>query len=99
MHQRCRPCNRYLSNIRDNVITTGSITAAVAVASSNAGDDLSSNLVNFGRKRPIDAKRTGRKGHKAIGAVNPATSPWIAHTHLPTKRPTRGKPQQVKTRR
>jgi hypothetical protein len=96
------------------VITTGSITTTVAVTSSSVGDGLSSNLVNFGRKRPIDAERTGRKGHKeirggkdedrertlyAIAAVNPVTSPWIAHTHVLAKRPTRGKPQQVKARR
>jgi hypothetical protein len=95
------------------VIKTGSITATVAVASSSVGDGLSSNVVNFDRKRPIDAKRTGRKGRKEIGggrdedrgrtlyaiaAVNPVSSPWIAHTHLPAKRPTRGKPQQVKAR-
>jgi hypothetical protein len=96
------------------VITTGSITATVAVASSSARDGFSSNLVHFDRKRPIDAKRTGRKGCREITrgrdddrvrilygivAVNPVTSPWIAHTHLPAKRPTRGKPQQVKARR
>jgi hypothetical protein len=96
------------------MIKPGSITATVAVASSSVGDGLSSNLVNFDRKRPIDAKRMGHKGRKEIGggrdedrertlyaiaAVNLVTSPWIAHTHLPAKCPTRGKPQQVKTRR
>jgi hypothetical protein len=88
--------------------------ATVEVASSSAEDGLSSNLVNFDRKRPIDTKRTGRKGRKeirggrdedregtlyAIAALNPATLPWIAHTHLTAKRPTRGKPQQVKAHR
>jgi hypothetical protein len=64
MHQRCRPCNQYLSKIRDNAITTGSILATAAVVSSSAGDGLSSSLVSFDRKRPIVAKRTGRKGHR-----------------------------------
>jgi hypothetical protein len=66
-HQRCRPCNRYLSKIRDNVILTGSIPATAAVVSSSAGDGLSSSLVSFDRKRPTNATRTGRKGHKEIG--------------------------------
>jgi hypothetical protein len=96
------------------VITTGSITATVAVVSSNSGDGLNSNLVSFDRKRPNNAKRMGCKGRKEIGggrnedrertlstivALNPDTSQWIAHTHLPAKRPTRGKPRQVKARR
>jgi GTP cyclohydrolase III len=96
------------------VITTGSITATVAVDTSRDEDGLSSNLVNSDGKSPIDAKRTGRKGRKEIGggrdedrertlsaiaAVNPVTSQWIAYTHLPAKRPTRGKPQQVKAHR
>jgi hypothetical protein len=103
-----------LSNLRDNEITTGSTTATEAAASSSGGDDLRSNLVTFDKKRPTDAKRTGRKGHKKIGGgkdedrartlsaiavVNPDTSQWIAHTHLPAKRPTKGKPRQVKARR
>jgi hypothetical protein len=106
MHQRYKPCNRYLSNLRDNVITTGSTTAIAVAASSSGGDGLSSNLVTFDRNRPTNAKRTGRKGPKEIGGgrdedrertlsaiavVNPDTSQWIAHTHLPAKRPTRGK--------
>jgi hypothetical protein len=114
MHRRFRPYNRYLSKLRDNVITTGFITATAAADSSSGETDLRSNLVTSGRKRPTAARRTGRKGPKEIGggkdedwertpsaiaAVNPGTSQWIAHTHLRAKHLTRGKLRQVRARR
>jgi hypothetical protein len=67
MHQRFRPYNRYLSKLRDNVITTGFITATAAADNSSGVTGLRSNLVTFGRKRPTAAKRTGRNGPKGIG--------------------------------
>jgi hypothetical protein len=112
-HRRFRPCNRYLSKLRDNVITTGSITATAAADSSSGGTGLSSNQVTSDRKRPTAARRTDRNGPKEIGggkdedrertpfaiaAVNPGTSQWIAHTHLRAKRLTRGKRRRAKAR-
>jgi hypothetical protein len=114
-HQQFKPCNRYQSIIGDNVLTTGLATVTATAGNFSATEDgLSSRTTLFDKKRPTRARKPDRQGPKEIGGgtdvdrartpcaidvVNPVTLRQSAPTHLPAKRPTRGKRQQVKTRR
>jgi hypothetical protein len=113
-HQRFKPYNRYLSRIGDKEITIGSTTVTATADRYSVGDDLSSRITHFDRKGLTSARRPDHQGRKEIGggidevrertlcataAVNPVTSWHSTPTHLPAKRPTRGKHRRVRARR